>query len=202
VAAKKKQQGNDLYNRGFFDRAVKKYNVILDLMKNMDKENEKQATKTILSSHLNIAACHLANNKFPEAIATCDKVLEIDETNVKAFFRRSKAKDELNQFDEAVKDLTKALQFDPSNKDVQRELSKLKRRGGPNDNQHQLIDGVLKRLKYYAENSDPTKGNLIQRFFYHHDNSRNYKRAHTVYKLCVLWIIHYYNVHNIISRTN
>ncbi len=90
--------------------------------------------------------------------------MELDPQNIKALFRRGKAYVGTRQWEEASKDFRKALELDPNNKDVQKELSKIKVKRPELLNQT-LIDEVLRKLKQYAENSDPTQGNLIQRFF-------------------------------------
>jgi len=46
------------------------------------------------------------------------QALNIDKTNVKALWRRATARIEMNDFDEAVEDLTAARKIDPQNPEV------------------------------------------------------------------------------------
>lgn len=41
-----------------------------------------------LKGHLNVAACHLKLGQHYETVRACEKALEIDHDNVKAYFRR------------------------------------------------------------------------------------------------------------------
>ncbi len=77
VAARKKQQGNELFNMGQYERAKNKYRVMLSLMKDttgVTEQQQQQARKVMLSANLNIAASALCCNNYSECIACCDQV--------------------------------------------------------------------------------------------------------------------------------
>jgi FK506-binding protein 4/5 len=76
VASRKKQEGNVLYNSSLFERAIKKYKLILDILTTNDKSHDEQAEqvkKLKLSSFLNIAACSLGAKKHNEVIEYSNK---------------------------------------------------------------------------------------------------------------------------------
>jgi peptidylprolyl isomerase len=76
----------------------------------------------------NAAMCYLKTNMWTDAIASCNKVLEIEgyEKNTKALYRRGLANMHLGNLDAAKADLMTAYNADNSNKDVRKALSQLK----------------------------------------------------------------------------
>ncbi|CAI0442530.1 unnamed protein product [Linum tenue] len=75
--------------------------------------------------HLNTAACLIKLMRYDEAIAQCSMVLAEDENNVKALYRRGKAKAELGQTDAAREDFQKARKYAPEDKAIAKELRQL-----------------------------------------------------------------------------
>lgn len=63
---------------------------------------------------------------YPESLCECNKVLEIDENNVKGLFRRGQAYSGQQDFSNALKDFAKVQTLAPGDKGVLRELAKLK----------------------------------------------------------------------------
>lgn len=77
----------------------------------------------------NAAMCYIKLKSWPDAIRTCDKVLEIDaerESNIKALYRRGVARLRLGLFKEAKADLMDAYKIDNTNKDVKKAMKQLK----------------------------------------------------------------------------
>ncbi|XP_039068010.1 peptidyl-prolyl cis-trans isomerase FKBP42-like [Hibiscus syriacus] len=75
--------------------------------------------------HLNMAACLIKLKRYEEAIGHCSIVLSEDENNVKAMFRRGKARAELGQTDAAREDFLNACKYAPEDKAIARELRRL-----------------------------------------------------------------------------
>ena len=67
------------------------------------------------SFYLNISACQLKSERFEYAAKNCTKALEIDPENVKALYRRSIAFTELNELENAKKDIEMGLKIDSDN---------------------------------------------------------------------------------------
>jgi len=63
---------------------------------------------------------------YDEALYECNKVLEIDECNVKGHFRRGQAYLGKQDFDLALKDFAKVQQLEPDDKGVVKEIAKVK----------------------------------------------------------------------------
>lgn len=129
AAGKKKEDGNALFKAGKYLRASKKYDKAAKYIEydNAFSEDQKQQTKALkVTCNLNNAACNLKLKEYREAAKLCSKVLEVDSKNVKALYRRAQAYIETADLDQAESDIKKALEIDPSNRDVKMEYKTLK----------------------------------------------------------------------------
>lgn len=77
---------------------------------------------------MNLAASYLKLQKYDDAITQCNKALEKDKSNTKAIFRRASAYAAKNDFDLAEKDFARAVELDPTNKEIQTERAKNKKK--------------------------------------------------------------------------
>ncbi|KAI5058641.1 hypothetical protein GOP47_0026811 [Adiantum capillus-veneris] len=131
AAGKKKEDGNLLFKAGKYERASKKYDKaakFIEYDSSFSDEEKKQAKVLKTSCYLNNAACKLKLKDFKEAAKLCTKVLELESRNVKALYRRAQAYIEMADLDLAELDIKKALEIDPSNRDVKLEYRTLKQR--------------------------------------------------------------------------
>ena len=71
----------------------------------MSPEQRKEVEAAKLSLHLNLAQCWLkitdADNHLTQAIRCCDEALKLDESNVKALYRKAVALEAKGDYDEA-----------------------------------------------------------------------------------------------------
>uniref|UniRef100_A0A8C6ZQS1 Sperm associated antigen 1 n=2 Tax=Nothoprocta TaxID=8806 RepID=A0A8C6ZQS1_NOTPE len=74
-----KNEGNDFVKKGKYEEAVNKYSECLKL-------NPKECTV-----YTNRALCYLKLFKYEEAKQDCDHVLQMEDSNIKAFYRRALA---------------------------------------------------------------------------------------------------------------
>ena len=88
------------------------------------KLNEVQKQK--LSTCLNLAAARIKLGEPKEALEQCNKAVDIDASSVKALYRRGQASLMLGDIEAARSDLMDAAKREPQNKDVRKELEKLK----------------------------------------------------------------------------
>lgn len=129
AAGKKKEEGNVLFKAGKYVRASKRYEKAVSFIEydSSFSDDEKQQVKLLkVSCNLNNAACKLKLKEYKEAAKLCSKVLEIDNKNVKALYRRAQAYIQLVDLDLAELDIKKALEIDPDNRDVKLEYKVLK----------------------------------------------------------------------------
>jgi len=145
AAERRKQRGNALVRQGSWDEALEQYCDALQDLHFLAPNRETQLEREALanSCRLNCAFCHLNLEEYALAVEDCDKVLDSDEDNVKARFRRAAALGELREFDRAFEDLEAALHLDPGNG----ELSKLRAKLQKQQRQHQKRErSFYKRL--------------------------------------------------------
>ncbi|GFQ07408.1 peptidyl-prolyl cis-trans isomerase fkbp62 [Phtheirospermum japonicum] len=121
TAGQKKEEGNQLFRNGKFQRAAKKYEKAVDYVSqdgNYADEDEKIVKSLRVSCWLNGAASCLKLNNFGETINLCSKILDVESCNVKALYRRAQAYIGVEELLLAEVDIKKALEMDPQNKEV------------------------------------------------------------------------------------
>ncbi|KAK7400042.1 hypothetical protein VNO78_11241 [Psophocarpus tetragonolobus] len=131
AAGKKKEEGNALFKAGKYERASKRYEKAIKYVEydSSFSDEEKQQTKALkITCNLNNAACKLKLKDYKQAEKTCTKVLELDNRNVKALYRRAQAYLHLVDLDLAEMDIKKALEIEPDNRDVKMEYKILKQK--------------------------------------------------------------------------
>jgi FK506-binding protein 4/5 len=131
AAQKAKDEGNELFKAGKFKGAIKKYSKASSFVEydhSLTEEEKARAKPLQITAHLNTAACHLKLKDYKACIEKCDKVLKLEAGNIKALFRKGQALSALDEWRDAELTLKQALEIEPQNKDVQRELALLKRK--------------------------------------------------------------------------
>ncbi|KAJ4711601.1 Peptidylprolyl isomerase [Melia azedarach] len=127
AADRRKMDGNALFKEEKLEEAMQQYEMAIaymgdDFMFQLFGKYRDMALAVKNPCHLNMAACLIKLKRYEEAIAQCTIVLAEDENNVKALFRRGKARAELGQTDAARQDFEKARKFAPEDKAIAREL--------------------------------------------------------------------------------
>ena len=137
---KYREKGNRLFKAGpdFTKRAIARYH---DAIRKEPQDHDytgseiemaektaklEEVRKQKLSIHLNLAAAHLRLDEAKKALTQCSNAIGIDPSNVKALYRRGQAKLKLEDVEGARSDLLQAAKRDPQNKEVRKELEKLK----------------------------------------------------------------------------
>ncbi|XP_031095154.1 peptidyl-prolyl cis-trans isomerase FKBP42-like [Ipomoea triloba] len=127
AADRRKMNGNALFKEEKLEEAMQQYEMAIaymgdDFMFQLFGKYHDMALAVKNPCHLNMAACLLKLKCYDEAIAQCSIVLVEDENNVKALFRKGKARAELGQTDAAREDFLKACKFAPQDKAIAQEL--------------------------------------------------------------------------------
>lgn len=127
AADRRRQHGNELFKEDKLAEAMQQYEMALaymgdDFMFQLFGKYKDMANAVKNPCHLNMAQCLLKLNRYEEAIGQCNMVLAEDEKNIKALFRRGKARATLGQTDDAREDFQKVRKFSPEDKAVIREL--------------------------------------------------------------------------------
>jgi len=123
-----RQEGNEAFTTNQVGRACGRYSRALRLLENArlkDEEDEKLMKEACQKLYLNLSLCDLKQKRSGRAAKYARKALECDPRNVKAIYRLGMALRQLGEFDNAKKQLTRALRLSPNNRPVQEEIQKL-----------------------------------------------------------------------------
>ncbi|XP_020689609.1 70 kDa peptidyl-prolyl isomerase [Dendrobium catenatum] len=168
AAAKKKEEGNALFKVGKYAKASKRYEKgakLIEYDSSFSEEEKKQSKALKVTCNLNNAACKLKLKDYKEAEKLCTKVLEAENTNVKALYRRAQAYIQTADLDLAELDIKKALEIDPDNRDIKLEYRTLKEKMKEYNKKDAKFYGnmfaKMKRLEPAAE-SNKSEGQKLQ----------------------------------------
>ncbi|CAN0917340.1 Peptidyl-prolyl cis-trans isomerase FKBP42 [Linum grandiflorum] len=129
-ADRRKMDGNNLFKEEKLEEAMQQYEMAIaymgdDFMFQLFGKYRDMALAVKNPCHLNMAACLIKLKRYDEAISQCSIVLSEEENNVKALYRRGKAKAELGQTEAAREDFQKARKYAPEDKAIVKELRQL-----------------------------------------------------------------------------
>ncbi|CAL9704806.1 unnamed protein product [Knipowitschia caucasica] len=121
-----KHKGNQYFKAGHFYQAVVQYQRIISWLEmecGSGIEQHKRIKEFLVMAHLNLAMCFLKVKDFSQVIENCNKVIELDETNEKAWYRRGEARLLRNEFNLAMVDFQRVLQVSPQNRAARSQIS-------------------------------------------------------------------------------
>ncbi|XP_015185367.1 PREDICTED: 70 kDa peptidyl-prolyl isomerase-like [Polistes dominula] len=81
----------------------------------LDKSLENNINALRITLYNNLAGCQILNHNYEYVIELCNKILDKDKNNVKAFYRRGVAYGKLTNIENAVSDLKKVITLEPHN---------------------------------------------------------------------------------------
>ena len=116
-SGKKEFIGKNLGQAGYFYRCAIEY-------VEWDKELP-ESVMLVRDCHNNLALLAMRQGKWSEGVGATEKVLEIDEKNVKALQRRAKCLTSLRDYESAEKDLERVLRLLPGDVEAKRQLKSL-----------------------------------------------------------------------------
>lgn len=122
-ANKFKLQGNDFFKAGKFAEARKPYEQAIDYLQ---EDGTKEGKDLLLSLYLNAAAVYTKLGEFKKAVEAATKALDINMHSAKAYFRRAQAEIAFGQLEEAAADLKLALEIEPNDDALKKELVSVK----------------------------------------------------------------------------
>lgn len=108
-----KKKGNDCVKANDFSKAARYYTEAIRWYK-FDP-----------AFFTNRALCYLKLQKYPECIEDCSIAIHLDETSVKAFYRRMQANEALGNVRDALTDCETVLRLEPNNKEAKRSFDAL-----------------------------------------------------------------------------
>ncbi|AWP18389.1 putative protein TANC2 [Scophthalmus maximus] len=117
------QEGDTLYKQGKVGEAAHSYQSALQKFPGDELKTFRQLRVCVL---LNLSRCHRKMNDFGLAEDFATKALEQKAKSYEAFYARARAKRGRRQFHAALEDLIEASHLCPSNREIQRLLSRVK----------------------------------------------------------------------------
>nr|KAF6426874.1 sperm associated antigen 1 [Molossus molossus] len=114
LAAREKEKGNEAFNSGDYEEAVKYYTRSLSVL-------------PTVAAYNNRAQAELKLQNWNSAFQDCEKVLELEPGNIKALLRRATTYKHQNKLQEAIEDLSKVLDIEPDNELAKKTLSEVER---------------------------------------------------------------------------
>ncbi|XP_039144167.1 tetratricopeptide repeat protein 1 [Dioscorea cayenensis subsp. rotundata] len=115
-----KIEGNRLFGSDQYEDALSKYELALQLASEGPDSEEIRSM-----CHANRAICFLKLQKYDDTIKECTKALELNPSYVKALLRRAEAHEKLDHLEEAIADMKKIMELDPSNDQARRTIQRL-----------------------------------------------------------------------------
>ncbi|XP_026180751.1 protein TANC2-like isoform X2 [Mastacembelus armatus] len=117
------QEGDKLYKQGKVREAAHSYQSALQKFPGDELKTFRQLRVCLL---LNLSRCRRKMNDFSLAEEFATKALELKAKSYEAFYARARAKRSRRQFSAALEDLIEASRLCPSNREIQRLLSRVK----------------------------------------------------------------------------
>lgn len=122
--------GNYLYREGLVTKATDSYKIAIAYYEYCfpdDADVQQELDELRHACLCNVALCYVRLGFFRDAIASVSHVIrETKETHSKAFFRRAQAYRGLDEYDNAMADVRRALQLRPGDGAVVAEMGELK----------------------------------------------------------------------------
>ncbi|RDX90209.1 Tetratricopeptide repeat protein 1 [Mucuna pruriens] len=115
-----KVEGNKLFVDGKYEEALSQYELALQVAPDMPSSVEIRSI-----CHSNRGVCFLKLGKYENTIKECTKALELNSVYIKALVRRGEAHEKLEHFEEAIADMKKILEIDPSNDQARKTIRQL-----------------------------------------------------------------------------
>lgn len=157
-AQAKKDDGNTRLQNGKLVKARKRYSQANNLLDagTFDGELRRESRQLKLQCCLNDALASLKLRQARDALASCNKALEIESANLKGLYRRAQAQYQLGDLDEADVDLKTLLEYDPNNTSAINERRRIKReyKNASGANYGKMFS---RKARLYDSQSQPSK---------------------------------------------
>ncbi|KAF8083481.1 hypothetical protein N665_0770s0004 [Sinapis alba] len=135
-----KMEGNKLFGNGLYEDALSKYELALQFAQEFPESLELRSI-----CHSNSAICYLKLGKYAEAIKESTKAIELNPSYTKALVRRAEAHEKLEHFEDALTDLKKILELDPSNDQARKGIRRLEPLAA--EKQEKMKEEAIAKLK-------------------------------------------------------
>jgi hypothetical protein len=126
AASDLRAKGTAAFKAGDFASAAGHYKQAADELNKIGDQPARKAEvdKERLPLHLNLASAYLHLEQPYDAIKACDLAVEIDSNSVKGWYRRGQACIKIRQYAAARRNLHRAAELEPQNREIRQELER------------------------------------------------------------------------------
>uniref|UniRef100_S4RYF5 Protein unc-45 homolog B n=1 Tax=Petromyzon marinus TaxID=7757 RepID=S4RYF5_PETMA len=117
--AQLREEGNGFFKAGDFSSAISCYSKAIKVC---------QTPSDLATLYRNRAACYLKTEKYAEAATDSTKAIDVNQSDIKALFRRCQALEKLGKLDHAYKDVQRCATIQPNNRMFLETLQQLRAR--------------------------------------------------------------------------
>lgn len=103
-----KETGSELFKQGKYEAAFRRFKASVQYLIFMNDKTTAHACELYATVCNNMAMCQIKFNNPAYAIELCGKALSVDDTNVKALYRRASCYVVMKRYEEAMADLVRA----------------------------------------------------------------------------------------------
>ena len=128
IVMKNKAEANELFSDGNYKFAAARYTKALThcaKFVDLSPEDIQEVNGIKLSLNLNLALAYVKLGNQDQALRVCNEALAIDENSAKALYRRASIFYEKRKFDDAKKDIKKAIAIVPEDKAIKKLASNI-----------------------------------------------------------------------------
>mmetsp|Transcript_17221 Transcript_17221/g.41474 ORF Transcript_17221/g.41474 Transcript_17221/m.41474 type:complete len:469 (-) Transcript_17221:142-1548(-) len=148
-----KSVGTEAFKSKEFRKALREYEQSASLVEDVEGDEAKALRIACLA---NATQCYMNLKEWAEAVSTATKVLGEDGSNVKALFRRGTAHMNNGSLEEAKSDFAVALENDPNNSDVKKQMQVLRTKmQEAKKKEKAAFGGMFSKTSLYDEKAGP-----------------------------------------------
>lgn len=128
MVLKEKSLATEYFQSKNLHKAYNKYKLATQIIEDYlpkNYEERRQGEQFLLTLNLNMALCCIRLNHSGRAVTYCQKALQLDNTNTKAFYRLGQAYHQLGRYSEAITNLNLAKKQLPSDSNISKLLQQL-----------------------------------------------------------------------------
>ena len=124
-----KEEGNNFFKKNDYEAAARCYRRGVNTIKSLNKQNtgDSQVKGLLVTLQTNLSMVCFKQEKYKLSCKVASGALKVEQSNVKALYRRAVAHRKLGDFEAARADLRAAVKVDSSNVSVRKELAAVKK---------------------------------------------------------------------------
>ncbi|OAD75598.1 hypothetical protein PHYBLDRAFT_186443 [Phycomyces blakesleeanus NRRL 1555(-)] len=126
-----KNQGNTFFKSGLLNEALDAYEKVNSCIKRAEECTDKDRMELDalgIAASSNSSACYIKLKEWTKVIEICEKVISLDPTNIKAYYRLGQAYLETKEYEQGISSVKQGLKHSPSDTSMKALLSQLQQK--------------------------------------------------------------------------